>query len=258
MLGQDGALRIERGLVQRAARTAASGEVTDAGGDAVAPKPKEKPEFSDALTRRLTAERTLALRATLAAQPRHALTVLVHALVLATFYHDNGSLLGVTVRDECSVHRAGLDADATKAGQALHALERELRAALPAEAEALWTWVVAQDQATQLRYLAYCITPALNTLQDRATSESTTSRRPVAAWREVAALLNLDMADWWQATADTYCNAVSKAKLVEAVKQAKGKDAAAPLEIMKKTGAVTAAAIALEGTRWLPTLLRRG
>jgi ParB family chromosome partitioning protein len=184
--------------------------------------------------------------------------VLVHALVLATFYHDNGSLLGVTVRDECSVHRAGLDADATKAGQALHALERELRAALPAEADALWTWVVAQDQASQLRYLAYCIAPALNTLQDRSTSDRTTSRRPVAVWRELADLLGFDMADWWVATSESYCASVSKAQLVAAVEEASGKEAAEPLKMMKKAGAVTAASAALEGTRWLPSLLRRG
>jgi hypothetical protein len=51
---------------------------------------------------------------------------------------------------------------------------------------------------------------------------------------------------------------VSKAQLVAAVEEASGKEAAEPLKMMKKAGAVTAAAAALEGTRWLPSLLRRG
>jgi ParB family chromosome partitioning protein len=80
----------------------------------------------------------------------------------------------------------------------------------------------------------------------------------VAVWRELAELLGFDMADWWVATSESYCASVSKAQLVAAVEEASGKEAAEPLKMMKKAGAVTAAAAALEGTRWLPSLLRRG
>jgi ParB family chromosome partitioning protein len=68
--------------------------------------------------------------------------------------------------------------------------------------------------------------------------------------------LALDMADWWDATAENFFGSVSKAKLVEAVREVKGDSTAAALDGMKKAGAVTAAVAALEGTRWLPTLLR--
>lgn len=255
LLGHDGKVRIERGLVRRSERAARETANADSDAGTVA-APKEKPEFSDALTRRLTAERTLALRAVLAAQPAHALTALVHSLVLATFYHDQRSALVVTIRDESALARSGIDADKTQAVEALHALRSELQSALPAEADDVWTWMTAQDQATQLRYLAYCIVPALNVMQDRATSQHTTSARPVEAAWPLAMLLGLDMADWWQATAESFFAGVSKAKLLEAVNEGKGNEAVCRIEKMKKADAVIAAAAALDGTRWLPSLLR--
>jgi hypothetical protein len=101
VLDHDGKVRIERGLVQRSQK-APRHETAEAASES---KKKAKPEFSDALTRRLTAERTLALRAVLAAQPEHALTALVHALVLKEFYNDRHPVICITVRDEaiCSV-----------------------------------------------------------------------------------------------------------------------------------------------------------
>jgi ParB family chromosome partitioning protein len=50
---------------------------------------------------------------------------------------------------------------------------------------------------------------------------------------------------------------VSKAKLIEAVREAKGDEASTRLEKLKKGDAVVAAATALDGTRWLPSLLRQ-
>ena len=84
----------------------------------------------------------------------------------------------------------------------------------------------------------------------------TTSARPVEAAQPLAALLGLDMVDWWQATAESFFAGVSKAKLLEAVHEAKGSEVAYRIEKMKKIDAVVAAATSLDGTRWLPILLR--
>jgi ParB family chromosome partitioning protein len=108
-----------------------------------------------------------------------------------------------------------------------------------------------------LHYLAYCIAPSINVMQGRAMSENTSSARPVTASHALAGLIGLDMADWRQATAENFFGSVSKGKLVEAVRETKGNEAAARLEKMKKADAVAAASAAIEGTRWLPTLLRR-
>jgi len=258
VLGHEGAVHIERGLVRpedrKVLRTMQSGGEPDTGSSEAK---AEKPEFSDALTRRLTAERSLALRASLAAQPVHALTALTHALVLAAFYDDRSTALDIAVRDEAHLQRAGGNLDETKAGRALHALRTELQSTLPNDAADLWAWMIEQNQATQLKYLAYCIAPSVNAMQDRASSTHTCTQRPIAASQSLAALLSLDMADWWQATSENYFGSVSKAKLIEAVRETKGDEASARLEKLKKGDAVVAAATALDGTRWLPSLLRQ-
>jgi DNA mismatch repair protein MutH len=51
---------------------------------------------------------------------------------------------------------------------------------------------------------------------------------------ELAEALSFDMAHWWEATPDTYLQAVPKAKLVEAVTQAVDAKAGEPIAAMKK------------------------
>jgi ParB family chromosome partitioning protein len=64
------------------------------------------------------------------------------------------------------------------------------------------------------------------------------------------------MAKWWTATPETYFNRVRKPLIEEAVKEADAHDAARRIVGMKKGEAARAAAKALEGTGWLPSLLR--
>ena len=73
----------------------------------------------------------------------------------------------------------------------------------------------------------------------------------------LADALDVDMADWWQATPATYFDSVSKAQLIEAGTEACGADAAKPMATQKKAEAVAYAAAKLEGKRWLPRPLRR-
>ncbi|MDZ5459269.1 hypothetical protein [Azohydromonas lata] len=72
----------------------------------------------------------------------------------------------------------------------------------------------------------------------------------------IAAAVDLDMGDWWEPTAESYLNAVPKAKVVDAVREAAGAEAAAGLEGLKKGEAVALAQQRLQGTRWLPPVLR--
>jgi hypothetical protein len=51
---------------------------------------------------------------------------------------------------------------------------------------------------------------------------------------ELAEALSFDMAHWWEATPDTYLQAVPNAKLVEAVTQAVDAKAGEPIAAMKK------------------------
>jgi len=72
----------------------------------------------------------------------------------------------------------------------------------------------------------------------------------------LVAALKLDMADWWEATEDTYFGMVPKAKLVAAVTETAGEKRGIEIEKMKKPDAVRHAVEHTQGRRWLPVPLR--
>lgn len=74
----------------------------------------------------------------------------------------------------------------------------------------------------------------------------------------MAQAVDLDMvsADW-QPTADTYLNRVPKARILEAVHEAKGEGTAQLLDHLKKGEMATEAERLLKGSGWLPEILRR-
>jgi ParB family chromosome partitioning protein len=73
---------------------------------------------------------------------------------------------------------------------------------------------------------------------------------------ELALLLDFDMAKWWSPTAATYFNHVGKERTMAVVAEAISKEAAVPLEKMKKGAAAEAAERALVNVAWLPEPLR--
>ena len=73
----------------------------------------------------------------------------------------------------------------------------------------------------------------------------------------VAAAVGLDLADWWEPTAAGYLNHVSKAQIVQALKEVGPELADDGIGAMKKDVLVGKAASRLAGKRWLPVPLRR-
>jgi ParB family chromosome partitioning protein len=72
----------------------------------------------------------------------------------------------------------------------------------------------------------------------------------------LAAAAGLDMADWWDATRDSYFGRVSKALILEAVAEGVSKEAAENISKMKKDAMAVRAEERLAGKRWLPKVLR--
>jgi ParB family transcriptional regulator, chromosome partitioning protein len=64
------------------------------------------------------------------------------------------------------------------------------------------------------------------------------------------------MGDWWEPTAQGFLNHVSKAQIVQAMKEAAPELARDGVEGMKKEVLVNTAVGRLHGTRWLPAALR--
>ena len=74
----------------------------------------------------------------------------------------------------------------------------------------------------------------------------------------VAQAVNLDLvAAGWEPTADNYLNRVPKARILEAVREAKGEGTAQLLDHLKKGEMATEAERLLKGSGWLPEVLRR-
>ena len=74
----------------------------------------------------------------------------------------------------------------------------------------------------------------------------------------LAKAVDLDMVDaGWEPTVDTYLNRVPKARILEAVCEAKGEGTAQLLDHLKKGEMATEAERLLKGSGWLPDVLRR-
>ncbi|MGF6484301.1 ParB/RepB/Spo0J family partition protein [Paraburkholderia sp. JPY419] len=261
IVGPQGELVIERGLVRRensaaldAAGATVTGIATAEGPDTACAKAvKVKPVHSAKLCQRLTAHRTAAVHAELVAQPTVALAALLHYLVpkaLPEHYGQASSrsyfaLSGENNHD--SLLRAADDLSASPAWNAIETQRARWIGELPAERSDLLPWLIEQDPGTTLLdLLAFCT----GTLLDGIVAEE----KPLAI-NTLASALNLDMTRYWTATRATYFDHVSKARIAEVVSAAVSPKAAIDLEKMKKADAAAAAELRLAKAAWLPEIL---
>ena len=83
-------------------------------------------------------------------------------------------------------------------------------------------------------------------------------RNPRLASRDLALTVGLDMAEWWAPTRESYFAHVSKALILEAVRDGVSEKDADTLAGLKKDPMIEHAERLLSGKRWLPTVLLRG
>jgi ParB family chromosome partitioning protein len=224
--------------------------------DAVKPLP-------DRLMSELTAYRTLALRDAVANNPHVAMTALLHKLCLDTFQHTAaGNCLEASVRQ---VFFAIQPEDLKDSPSAKAVAERHeaWRADLPKDEAALWDWLAALDDASRGALLAHCVSFGVNALYEKGdryggpgVSVHGVQRRLVQADR-LARAVGLDMVDaGWRPTVDSYLGRVTKPRILEAVREAKGEQSAQLIDHLKKAEMAKEAERLLDGTGWLPELLR--
>jgi ParB family transcriptional regulator, chromosome partitioning protein len=217
----------------------------------VEPVASKRAEFSDALSRRLAAHRTLALQVMLSRNAPVALAALAHVLaqrVLGDEYRRTGPALQITA--QAASHALTQAADDLKAAPAWLTL-RTVRDAwierLPADRSAWLAWLLDLPQADLLDLVALCAALTVNALPSAGSAFEASA---------LAVAVGLDMADWWQPTAEGFLNHVSKAQIVGALKEARSALATDSLAAMKKDVLVETALARLKGTRWLPAPLR--
>ena len=211
-----------------------------------------KPEHSDKLTRNLTAHRNAALQVLLLRCPDVALVSVVHSLVLRCFdcyqcayISDPIKIRATTVNN--AQRMAAPDIEQCVAGTAFAEARAAWEARLPSDGKALFAWLLKLPNTDLHCLLTLCVAASLDTIVIRDTDKV-----PGAA---LAAVLGLDMADWWKPTAEGYLKHVPKTKILAAVTAAKSAEVAKQLPNKGKAELVSAADKVLRDTRWLPKIL---
>jgi ParB family chromosome partitioning protein len=225
-------------------------------GDGAEPELEEedgiKP-FSDRLLTELTAYRTLALREALGNEPGIAYLALLHALCLRLFYRYGAeTCLEVEAKSVIFGAQAPGLAD-TPLAERVDARHQSWAAQLPEDTSELWDVLAAFDSDSREALFAHCVALTLN-----ATHESYNRRpRALAHAGRLAETMSLDLAQaGWVPTAENYLGRVTKARILAAVREAKGEQASQRIEGLKKDAMAEAAAQALAGSGWLPEPLR--
>jgi len=232
------------------------------------PEPEEDEDdtlkpLPDRLMRELTAYRTLALRDAVANNPHVAMTALLHKLCLDTFQHAApGACLEASVRHVFfSVEPADLkDSPSTKAVAERH---EAWKADLPKDEAALWDRLAVLDETSRSALLAHCVSFGVNALYEKGdryggpgVSVHGVQQRLVLADR-LAHAVGLDMVEaGWRPTVDGYLGRVTKPRIREAVREAKGEQSAQLIDHLKKADMAKEAERLLDGTGWLPEPLR--
>lgn len=285
-LGHDGAVRIERGFLRRdddpelrdtpdpepdALRggvvadpadpvmadpvtadreTGGEGAATMADGTPAPDAEDEDTGLPDRLVEDLTGHRTAALQVRLAAEPGVALRAVAHALVLRAFHgasHHTHTCLRI---EPALASMSGLgDCRANREMAELHQVWSRRLPRAPAE---LWDWIMRRPDAEVLDLLAFCAGRTVYAVRQPWAADP----KRLAHADALAAAVALDMADWWQPTADRYLLRVTKAGIRQAVREGVGEREAEALATMKKPEMASAAERLLAGTGWLPAPLR--
>jgi len=272
-----GGLRIERGYVRPederpiepeaeaegehgAARAVAARVEDDQASVTTAPEATAEPEedeglkpIPDRLMTELTAHRTLALRHALGEHPDVALTAALHALCLKAFYR--------YAQDTClelDLRGAGFGAQApglrdSAVAQAFDARHQAWVAALPREPSELWDALIGFDSDSRQALFAHCVSLSLNSVYEPYNRKP----RALAHADRIAEVLDLDMAAaGWTPTVENYLGRVTKARILGAVREARGERAGELIGHLKKTEMAEKAQELLAGYGWLPEPLR--
>ncbi|WP_433947430.1 ParB/RepB/Spo0J family partition protein [Brevundimonas diminuta] len=224
--------------------------------DAIKPLPER-------LVIELTAYRTLALRDAVANNPHVAMTALLHKLVSDRFMTRmyNGAMEAGVKHIYFPAHDEGLaDSPPARAVQERH---DAWATDIPKDDDALWDWLAGLDDTSRMALLAHCVSYGVNALYERpnphsssGVSQHTLDMRLAQADRLTRATA-LDMVEaGWRPTFGNYLNRVTKPRILEAVREAKGEQAAQLIDHLKKGDMAKEAERLLADSGWLPEPLR--
>lgn len=249
-----GSLRVDEGMVKAEDRRALSGSLGDdqeiRGGRESESAGRKPDAISDALRQSLLAHKNLAAQFAVAANPNAAKVLLV-----CKFVTDSRANHGAAPTDMCITSGYGTRTSCKISDDSGESKEKEFTAlgdklieSLPTDLQKLWDKVSAMTHTELDVLLAYAVAKSVSL---------SSSNQPLSD--KLVNALGFDMADNFTTSVDTYLGRVSKdlivAALTEAGKIDSDEDRAALLS-MKKGPLAKLAQERLEGTRWVPDLIR--
>jgi len=211
----------------------------------------EGDDVPERLMLNLTAHRTAAIQASLLSHHEVALAVLAHRMACSMFDTFAGHEHPIKVSLSSAWHRlanASATVGTSRAADVVIAERSRMEALLPPERSDWLAWFIEQPLEVTLSMIVLGTAETVDAMQSRAKSNDLCAG--------LAKAVALDMRAWWEPTASNYLDLVPKAKLMEAVSEAKSVEAAKDMPKLKKTEAIAFAAQALSGTGWLPVPLR--
>ena len=253
----DGDAATGAGAVQRTViSVGGEPEPQDEEDDAIKPLPER-------LVIELTAHRSLALRDALANNPSVAMTALIHKLVRDAFQHvSTPGCLEASVR-QVYFPVQGDDLKDSAAAKTVDDRHEAWKDDLPLDDdEALWAKIDGLNEASRMALLAHCVSFGVNALYEKANpyGAGPTVRGVQQRIHEadrLARAVRLDMVETgWRPTVDNYFGRVTKPRILEAVREAKGEETAQLIDHLKKPDMAKEAERLLADSGWLPEPLR--
>lgn len=208
------------------------------------------PAMSDRLAQRLSAHRTAALQIEVARHPHVALAALVHGMVqtvLQVSHYGHGLPLDVRLTVQDRLESMAPEWPESSAAVALRELQQAWGDKLSEDSAELFAALLATDQGELVKLLAVCVASTVDVVTPRATP-----RQPGA---ELAQAVGLDMAAWWQPTAEGYFRHVPKAAILQAVGEY-ASEHVTRLAKLKKADIASEAERLADGTGWMPTIFK--
>ncbi|PLC50837.1 chromosome partitioning protein ParB [Pollutimonas subterranea] len=215
-------------------------------------EPPTNAVLSDRLAQRLSAHRTAALQIELARHPHAALAAaVVHGMVQTVWqpdrYHRERLPLSISLTVQDRLESMAPDWPKSPAAVALREWQQVAGQALPQDSADLFAALLAMPQNELVRLLAVCAAVSVDAVTPRATSP-----QPGGA---LAQAVGLDMAAWWQPTAEGYFKHVSKAVILETVGEF-APEQVSRLAKLKKADIASEAERLVDGTGWMPDVFR--
>lgn len=181
-----------------------------------------------------------------------AFIAVLHAFVLKTFYfHGSDSCLEITLQNAKFSQTDGL-------GDTVWAKEIDQRQEawgqdLPKDPNDLWAFLIVLDDVSRQALFAHCASLSVNAVIEPWNKRT----RAIAHADQLALSIGFGMVDaGWTPTADNYLGRVTKARILQAVREAKGDQSAELIGHLKKADMAREAERLMSGSGWLPEPLR--